>query len=98
MEAHYLFFVFVIFCMLIILKKFYTILSCVQIKAFVTQLEENQRQMNDALAICQTAIDNNDPTHASYYSLKIEPEFRDAKKALEVKPVSAFRFVWIYRR
>lgn len=58
-----------------------------QIKAYVSQLEENQRQMNDALAICQTAIDNNDPTHASYYSLKIEPEFRDAKKALEMKPV-----------
>lgn len=43
--------------------------------------------MNDALAICKTAIENNDPTHASYYSLKIEPEFRDAKKALEDKPV-----------
>lgn len=44
--------------------------------------------MNDALAVCKTAIDNNDPTHASYYSLKIEPEFRDAIKALEVKPVT----------
>lgn len=43
--------------------------------------------MNEALAICKTAIENNDPTHASYYSLKIEPEFRDAKKALEDKPV-----------
>lgn len=43
--------------------------------------------MNDALVVCQSAIDNNDPTQASYYSLKIEPEFREAKTALEAKPV-----------
>lgn len=46
--------------------------------------------MNDALVVCKSAIDNNDPTHASYYSLKIEPEFREAKTALEAKQVRHF--------
>lgn len=59
-----------------------------QIKALVTQLEESQRQMNDALAVCKTAIEASDPSQASYFSLKIEPDFRDAKKALEEKSVS----------
>lgn len=54
----------------------------------VTQLEENQRQMNDALAICKTAIEANDPSQASYFSLKIEPDFREASAALEEKAVS----------
>lgn len=68
----------------------------VQIKALVTQLEESQRQMNDALAVCKTAIEANDPSQASYFSLKIEPDFREAKTALEDKPVrirSAFKFL-----
>lgn len=54
----------------------------------VTQLEENQRQMNDALAICKTAIEANDPSQASYFSLKIEPDCREASAALEEKAVS----------
>lgn len=58
-----------------------------KIKALVTQLEESQRQMNDALAVCKTAIEANDPGQASYFSLKIEPDFREAKKALEAKAV-----------
>lgn len=58
-----------------------------QIKALVTQLEENQRQMNDALEVCKSAIEANDPSQASYFSLKIEPDFREAKKALDPKPV-----------
>lgn len=61
-----------------------------QIKALVTQLEENQRQMNDALAVCKSAIEANDPSQASYFSLKIEPDFREAKRALDAKPVCYF--------
>lgn len=53
----------------------------------VTQLEESQRQLNDALAVCKSAIEANDPSQASYFSLKIEPDFREAKKALNEKPV-----------
>lgn len=49
----------------------------------VSQLQECQRQMNDALVMCRTAIENNDTTTVSDYSLKIEPEFRDAKQILE---------------
>lgn len=64
--------------------------SFMQIKALVTQLEENQRQMNDALAVCKSAIEANDPSQASYFSLKIEPDFREAKKALDAKPVRSF--------
>lgn len=66
-----------------------------QIKALVTQLEENQRQMNDALAVCQSAIEANDPSQASYFSLKIEPDFREAKKALDPKPVCIFALVGV---
>lgn len=44
--------------------------------------------MNDALAVCKAAIDNNDPNSVSYYSLKLEPEFREAKKALAAKQAS----------
>lgn len=54
----------------------------------MTQLEENQRQMNDALELCKAALETNDPNSVSYYSLKLEPDFREAKKALEEKPVS----------
>lgn len=43
--------------------------------------------MNDALAVCKTAIEANDPSQASYFSLKIEPDFREAKKVLQDKPV-----------
>lgn len=54
----------------------------------VTQLEENQRQMNDALEACKAALDTNDPNCVSYYSLNLEMDFREARKALEDKPVS----------
>lgn len=54
----------------------------------VTQLEESQRQMNDALSDCKAAIEENDPTQASYFSLKIEPDFLEAKKVFEEKSVS----------
>lgn len=60
-----------------------------QVKSMVTQLEEIQRQMNDALAMCRNAIDANDPILVSDYSLKIEPEFREFRDALEKKEESA---------
>lgn len=43
--------------------------------------------MNDALAVCKAAIDASDPSSVSYYSLKLEPDFREAKTALQEKPV-----------
>lgn len=57
-------------------------------------MEESQRQMNDALAVCKTAIETNDPSQASYFSLKIEPDFREAKKALETEPVGINFYTW----
>ncbi|XP_058451145.1 epidermal growth factor receptor substrate 15-like 1 isoform X2 [Malaya genurostris] len=58
-----------------------------QVKAMVTQIQEYQRQMTDALAMFRNAIETNDPVLVSDYSLKIEPEFREAKQALEEKEV-----------
>lgn len=54
----------------------------------VTQLQESQRQMSDALAICKSAIETNNPTIVSDYTLKLEPEFREIKTALDKKDVS----------
>lgn len=53
----------------------------------VTQLQESQRQMGDALTICKSAIENSNPSMVSDYTLKLEPEFRDVKLALEKKDV-----------
>lgn len=50
--------------------------------------------MNDALDACKTAMDTNDPNSVSYYSLKLEPDFREARKALEDKPVSFLIFLY----
>lgn len=54
----------------------------------MSQLEDNQKQINDALDMCKSAIEASDPSQVSYFALKIEPDFRDAKKALEEKTVS----------
>jgi epidermal growth factor receptor substrate 15 len=62
-----------------------TQLQISQVKAMVSQLEEIQRQMTDALAMCRGAIEANDPMLVTEYSLKIEPEFREFKQALEKK-------------
>lgn len=59
-----------------------TQLQISQVRAMVTQLEEIQRQMRDALAICKVAIEENNPVVVSDYSLGIEPEFRDFKTLL----------------
>lgn len=49
----------------------------------VTQLLETQRQMTDALLMCRAAIDAENVELVSEYQLKIEPDFDDARKALE---------------
>lgn len=64
-----------------------TQLEISQVKAMVTQIQEYQRQMNDALSMFRNAIDTNDPVLVSDYALKIEPEFREAKQALQEKEV-----------
>lgn len=69
-----------------------TQLQISQIKAMVSQLEEIQHQMNDALAMCRSAIEANDPQLVSEYSLKIEPEFREFHEALRAKEVNIFYF------
>lgn len=53
-----------------------------QVRAMFNQLEEVQRQMKDALALCKVAIEENNPVVVSDYSLSIEPEFRDFRKVL----------------
>lgn len=58
-----------------------------QIKAMVSQLQENQRQMNDALTVCKAAIDANNPSLVSDYTLKLEPDFREARASLGQKQV-----------
>uniref|UniRef100_A0A182PFS9 Epidermal growth factor receptor substrate 15-like 1 n=1 Tax=Anopheles epiroticus TaxID=199890 RepID=A0A182PFS9_9DIPT len=64
-----------------------THLEISQVQAMVTQIQEYQRQMTDALSMFRSAIESNDPILVSDYSLKIEPEFREAKQALEEKEV-----------
>lgn len=66
-----------------------TELQISQIRAMFTQLEEIQAQMKNALELCKDAIEENNASIVSDYSLGIEPEFRDFKKALltpEEKP------------
>lgn len=58
-----------------------------QIKAMVSQLQENQRQMNDALTVCKAAIEANNPSLVSDYTLKLEPDFREARASLGQKQV-----------
>ena len=53
----------------------------------VTQLEEIQRQMRDALVVCKAAVEENNANLVTDYSLNIEPEFRDFKKLLTTPEV-----------
>lgn len=59
-----------------------------KVKAMVSQLQESQRQMKDALTMCKSAIDANDVSYVSDYSLKLEPDFREAKSVFEVREVT----------
>lgn len=43
--------------------------------------------MKDALTMCKSAIEANDPTYVSDYSLKLEPDFREATSVFEAKEV-----------
>lgn len=67
-----------------------TQLQISQVKAMVSQLQENQRQMNDALAMCKIAIEESNPSMVSDYSLKLEPDFREIKQSLDEKSEDAF--------
>ncbi|XP_058121200.1 epidermal growth factor receptor substrate 15-like 1 isoform X1 [Anopheles coustani] len=64
-----------------------TQLELSQVKAVMSQIEEYQRQMTDALSMFRSAIESNDTILVSDYALKIEPEFREARQALEEKEV-----------
>lgn len=56
----------------------------------VTQLQENQRQMNDAVNAFKAAIDIDDPSMVSDYSLKLNPEFKEVQHQWKEITVSYF--------
>lgn len=58
----------------------------------VSQLQESQRQMNDALTILKAAIESNNPSLVSDYTLKLEPDFREARLTLDPRQVKATIF------
>lgn len=75
-----------------------TQLQISQIRAMFTQLEEVQAQMKNALELCKDAIEENNASIVSDYSLGIEPEFRDFKKALvspEEKPKDGEKAIYL---
>lgn len=43
----------------------------------ITQLQEQSRQMNDAITACNTAIEAGDASSVPDTALRINPEFRD---------------------
>lgn len=49
----------------------------VQAKALITQLQEQTRQMNDAITSCDAAIESGDVSQVPDAALRIKPEFRD---------------------
>lgn len=53
-----------------------------------TQLQENQRQMNDAVNSCKVALETEDIGAVSDYTLKLCPDFREVKTQLEELNVS----------
>lgn len=53
-----------------------------QVRTMFTQVEEIQRQMRDALAVCKAAVEDNNVAVVSDYSLNIEPDFREFKTVL----------------
>lgn len=59
-----------------------------QIKAMFTQLQENQRQMNDAVNSCKSALETEDIGAVSDYALKLCPDFREVKQQLMQLEVS----------
>ncbi|XP_017785311.1 PREDICTED: epidermal growth factor receptor substrate 15-like 1 isoform X2 [Nicrophorus vespilloides] len=63
-----------------------TQLNISQAKALITQLQEQSRQMHDAIATCDTAISSGDASTVVDTVLRINPDFRDAeyKKLISV--------------
>lgn len=57
------------------------VVSFIQAKAKITHLEEQHRQMKDAVAMYDTAISSDDASVVSDASLNIKPEFRDPEYA-----------------
>lgn len=51
--------------------------------------------MSDALAICKSAMETNNPSVVSDYTLQLEPEFRDVRYALEKLDVSVLLDVFL---
>ncbi|CAH1163780.1 unnamed protein product [Phaedon cochleariae] len=56
-----------------------TQISISQAKALITQLQEQTRQMNDAISACDMAIESGDTSQVADATLKIKPEFRDSE-------------------
>jgi epidermal growth factor receptor substrate 15 len=54
-----------------------------KVRLMLSQLEENQRQMNDARSMFRMAIESDNPNIVSEYTLQLEPEFQEAKRLLE---------------
>ncbi|KAL1501933.1 hypothetical protein ABEB36_007160 [Hypothenemus hampei] len=54
-----------------------TQLSISQVKALTTQLQEQSRQINDAISVCEAAILSGDPTQVTDAHLRIIADFRD---------------------
>lgn len=52
-----------------------------QIAAMISQIEENKREMEEALNCCKTAIEHND-ANVSDVMLSLEPDFKAAKRLL----------------
>lgn len=59
-----------------------TQLQISQAKAKITQLQEQQRQMNDAITACDSAIETGDANSVADTALRINPDFRNAEFAI----------------
>lgn len=51
--------------------------DCGQVKAKITQVQEYQRQMNDVIALSESAIASGDASTVPDTCLNFQPEFRD---------------------
>lgn len=56
----------------------------------ISQLQESQRQLNDGLTVLKAAIEADNPSLVSDYTLKLEPDFREARLTLEQRQVCIF--------
>ncbi|XP_050510062.1 epidermal growth factor receptor substrate 15-like 1 isoform X2 [Diabrotica virgifera virgifera] len=56
-----------------------TQLNISQAKALITQLQEQTRQMNDAIVACDSSIESSDVSQVTDAALRIKPEFRNSE-------------------